>query len=292
MPYVAAGAFLISFSSIFVKIADVGPTAAMFYRFLIGGLTLTCAAVVMKDSLWKGPGAVAWAAAGGIVFSFDLFLWHRSIHYAGPGVATILANFQVFGLAFVGVVFMGERLGLRRLVSIPLSLLGLLMLVGPDWNEPGAQYRIGVVYGLGTAVLYTALTVVLRKSQTMPDMPSPTAHMAWVGLFGALAAGVEVKLIGETFDVPNMHSLIALFGYGAVCSGLGWSLIATGLPKMDASRAGLILILQPALAYTWEILLFTREATAVSVIGAVIALTAIFLGSTAGLVDERPSNSG
>ena len=32
MGYVLAGAFLISFASIFVKVADVGPTAAMFYR--------------------------------------------------------------------------------------------------------------------------------------------------------------------------------------------------------------------------------------------------------------------
>jgi hypothetical protein len=55
---------------------------------------------------------------------------------------------------------------------------------------------------------------------------------------------------------------------------------------MEASRAGLILILQPALAYIWEIQLFAREATAVSVIGALIAVLAIHLGSAVDVMDE------
>jgi drug/metabolite transporter (DMT)-like permease len=286
MGYVLAGAFLISFASVFVKVADVGPTAAMFYRFLFGGLTLGCASIFFKESLWRGWRPMFWAVAAGVVFSSDLFFWHRSIHYVGPGLATILANFQVFGLAAVGTLFLKERLGWKRGVAIPLSMVGLFLLVGWDWYALGPRYHIGVVYGLITAAFYTFLTLTLRKSQTLPEKLSPMANMAWVGGIGAAIAGVEVHFTSESFTIPNVSSLTALLAYGILCSGLGWSLITTGLPRMDASQAGLILILQPTLAFVWDILLFSRETTIIALFGAVITLGAIYLGGS------RVSNTG
>jgi drug/metabolite transporter (DMT)-like permease len=195
-------------------------------------------------------------------------------------LATILANFQVFGLAAVGALILKERLGWKRGVAIPLSMVGLFLLVGWDWNELGPRYRIGVGYGLATAAFYTFLTLILRKSQTLPEKLSPMANMAWVGLIGAAIAGVEVRLTGESFVIPNVGSWAALLAYGTLCSGLGWSLIAAGLPRMEASRAGLILILQPTLAFIWDILLFSRNTTVIALIGATITLGAIYLGGT------------
>ena len=42
--------------------------------------------------------------AAGVFFSLDLWFWHRSIIYIGPGLSTLLANFQVFILMLVGIL--------------------------------------------------------------------------------------------------------------------------------------------------------------------------------------------
>jgi hypothetical protein len=67
------------------------------------------------------------------MFALDLFFFHRSILFVGPGLATLLANFQVFILALAGVVLLGERLNWQTAVSIPLAVLGLATIVGFDW---------------------------------------------------------------------------------------------------------------------------------------------------------------
>ncbi len=288
---VLAGAFLISFSSVFVKIADVGPTAAAFYRFLFGFVALAAAAGIARERFWKGQTCFLWAAACGLLFSFDLFFWHRSIHFVGPGVATILANLQVFGLAAVGVAFMGERLTGRLAVAVPMSVFGLFLLVGKDWFSLGAHYQAGVVYGLLTAVCYTGVTLVLRRSQTLDDKLSPTVNMAWVCLVASVASAGEVRLSGESFVIPNVRSFAVLVAYGAVCSGLGWALISRGLPLMPASRAGLALILQPTLAFIWDVLFFGRPTGLVDVVGAGATLTAIYLG-TMGAEGEKRQREG
>ncbi|MFC1836914.1 DMT family transporter [Thermodesulfobacteriota bacterium] len=279
MPYLLAGAFLISFSSVFVKLADVGPTAALFYRFLFGFLALTAGVLWLRAVVWVGWRSWVWAAAAGIAFSLDLFFWHRSIHFVGPGVATILANLQVFGLAVIGIVFMGERLTWRLAVAVPMSVVGLLMIIGTDWSSLGQDYRLGVVFGLLTAVCYTSVTLLLRKCRTLPKSLPPVSIMAWVCLIGATAGGVEVAAGEEVFRVPDLMSWVILIVYGAVCSGLAWALITKGLPLVDASRAGLIMVLQPTLAFVWDILIFARPTTLVHALGAAITLGAIYLGT-------------
>jgi drug/metabolite transporter (DMT)-like permease len=279
MAYVLAGAFMISFASVFVKLSHAGPTAAVFYRFFFAFISLLGAVLITRKTLWRGWNPLLWSIAAGVVFSFDLFFWHRSILYVGPGLATILANFQVFGLAAIGIGVMGERITLNLLISIPLSLLGLMMIVGWNWSSLEADYRLGLIYGLITAGFYTGLTLILRKGQTLPNKLTPVAQMAWVCLSGTLASSLLLWESHEAFTIPDIRTWVVLLGYGIVCSAVGWSLISTGLPRMAASVAGIVLILQPTAAFIWDILFFSRPTTLVSALGAALTLVAIYLGA-------------
>ncbi len=118
---VLAGGVLISFSAVFVKLAHVGPTASGVYRNLFGGLALLVVLSVRRESLWRGAGPLIWATLAGSLFAADILFWHRSILYIGPGLATIIGNFQVFVLAFVGIIVFREKASWRFVISIPLA---------------------------------------------------------------------------------------------------------------------------------------------------------------------------
>ena len=105
------------------------------------------------------------------------------------------------------------------------------------------------------------------------------AQMAWVGLCGAAVSSLLVWPSHEASEIPDTSTWVFLLGYGIVCSGVGWSLISKGLPQMDASAAGIVLILQPMAAFIWDVLLFSRPTTAVNALGAALTLTAIYLGA-------------
>ena len=141
------GATVISFSPVFVKLAQVGPTAAGFYRTFFGSIFLLIVVLVRGDTLWKGRRAFGLALACAVLFAADLTFWHRSIHYIGPGLATIMGNLQIFFLAAFGIVVFREKAGWRFLVSIPLAVAGLFMLVGVDWGQLHSGYKLGVLFG-------------------------------------------------------------------------------------------------------------------------------------------------
>lgn len=275
----SAGAALISFSAVFVKLAHVGPTTAGFYRVLFGGIMLLILLALRRERPFQGLRHTALLAVCGMIFALDLTLWHRSIHYVGPGLSTLIANFQVFFLALIGVLGMGERVTGKLILSISMAMVGLYLLVGLNWNALGKDYKTGVILGLMTAMCYTAYILSLRKSQSGADAGSGFSAIAIISVFSALFLGMEAWFFRETFTIPDHQTWFALVGYGFCGQVLGWVLISRGLPKVEASRAGLILLLQPTLAFIWDILFFARPTVPVEILGALLALLGIYLGT-------------
>jgi drug/metabolite transporter (DMT)-like permease len=85
---------------------------------------------------------------------------------------------------------------------------------------------------------------------------------------------------GDSFTIPNSKSLLALLGLGLFSQTIGWVLIANAMPKIRASFTGLILLLQPALAFIWDVLIFNRPTDILNWTGVILTLAAIYMGLT------------
>ncbi len=275
-----AGAVLISFSAVFVRLAAVGPAVAGFYRMAFGGVLLLLIVVAGRRRIWHGWPSFGLAALAGLFFAGDLTFWHRSIGYVGPGLATILANFQVFFVTSYAVIVLKERPGWRFWAAIPLAIGGLLLLVGLRWSELGDSYQLGVVFGLITAQFYAAFVLTLRKLQSLEHSSSSMASTMISSLTTAVAIGVIALLSGESFRLEETDSLLWLLLYGFCGQVLGWVLITRSIKHISAARVSLTLLLQPALAFLWDLLFFDRPTTTWEFCGALLALAAIYLGTT------------
>jgi len=284
------GATLISFSGIFVKLADVSPTVSGFYRALIGGLLLLGITAWRKESIWIGARAFRLIFFCGIFFALDLFFWHRSINGVGPGLATILVNFQVFFLAAAGLLLLGESLSLRLFVAAPMGIFGLLLVFGGEWGTLGSSYKIGVFFGLCAAAFYSAYTLSLRRLQARAEALTPTATLALVSLVTAACLAGTGIVEGQSFSVVNLKTLFSLLALGIVSQVLGWVVIATAIARTRASIAGLLLLLQPLLAFVWDVLIFHRSAALINIVRVVLALGAIYLGSIKGKVGIKKAH--
>lgn len=273
------GVLMISLSSVFVKLVETDPTAAAFYRMFFGGLVLAAITLLRRESLWFGARFMIPALLAALWFAGDLFFWHRSILYVGPGLATLLANFQVFLLALAGYFLYGERPGARLTAAIPLAFAGLVLLVLPEWLNLGDDYRLGVIFGLVTAVCYAGYTLTLRSSRLGSSTASNYANMAVLSLSCAVILAPLTLASGESLAITSWEDFGWLLVYGVSGQWFGWVLISQSLPKMKATTVGLILLLQPVGAYIWDFAWFDRRLESVQFIGGALALVAIYLGS-------------
>lgn len=286
--HVTAGASLISFSAVFVTLAGTEPTVSAFYRMVIGGVLLVGLTGLKGERFFRGWWQLFLTAISGFSLALDLAVWHRCILLVGPGLATLLANFQVFFVAAVGVLVFRERLTWKIVVAIPLAVAGLYLIVGLRWAGFSGDYRLGVLLGLVAAFCYTGYILFLRMAQ---QSGSTFATITLATLFTGLFLGLFSAAHGESFAVPGLRSWLVLVAYGVVSQVLGWLLITSGIGRMEASRVGLVLLLQPTLAFVWDVLFFSRPTTLVEVAGAVLALCAIYLGTVGRGAPVRAGSS-
>jgi len=277
------GAACISFAAVFVKMLGgglVGPTAIGFWRTFLGAAILFSWSALRRNRLTMPWPIMGWSLLAGFIFFLDLFFWHRSIVYVGAGMATILANMQVFTTGLLSFLVFRERVTSRFFLAAVGAVMGIALFIG--WGsaiQVGAQYAIGVFFGLLTSVLYASYIVTMKVAGHKENRPDSRTLMAWTSLFTATFLAVASMFEEAAFVPPDLYSVLVLFSLALVVQALGWWAITNSLPKLDVSRAGLLLLLQPMLATVWGVIFFGEHFTAVQVLGAVIALAAIYGGS-------------
>ena len=106
---IVTGALLISLSPVFVVLSGVSATSSAFYRMALSLPALFLLLFLTGGKLWLGMRQCGIALLAGIFYTLDLTCWHQSILLIGPGLATILGNFQVFVLAAFSVFVLHTR---------------------------------------------------------------------------------------------------------------------------------------------------------------------------------------
>lgn len=279
-----AGAALIGSNALMVRYAQVPPTVSAFWRMLLAGVFL-CVWVAVRGG-WRPLPARAWlwCLLPAAAFSADLWLWHRSIVLVGPGLATLLGNAQVFFMALAGALLFGERLGPRFLLGLVLAFAGLWLLLGQGWSELPAGYRLGVWLGLATGVAYAVYNVGLRTAQRRAQAADAGMSLAQVLAVASLGSAAVLGLAGAaegvSFAIPGPQSLAALVTLAVFGHGIAWILISGAMQRLPIALVGLLLLLQPLIAFLLDVALLQRATTLREWLGLAVSLAGIFVAGS------------
>ncbi len=279
---VALGAAVISVTALFVKWISLGPASIGAYRCAFGAAALAIW-VALNRSPGTGPNsqvrpsprALAYAVAAGACFAGDLFVWHESILLSGTGLATLLANTQVFWVALLSALLLGERLSWRLAVCAALALLGVVLLAIPGLAASPLHLR-GIGLGLATGVFYAGYYLCLRASQRERARLSLAANLLVVCATSAALLFAAALVTGEQIVWPGPTDLWLLLLLGVVAHVGGWLAISRGMTAVSAASGSLLLLLQPVLATAWGVMVFGEPFGVYEVTGTLLSLGAIY----------------
>ena len=273
------GAVLISFSPIFVSLVHINPTVSAFYRVFIGGIALTLYLLFSGKRFNFNKSVWFCLFMASIFFAADLWFWHRSVIYVGPGIGTLLANMQVFVMMIAGIFFYKQMPTRVQLFSVPFAVIGLFMIVGLDWNELKPNYQIGIIFGLLTAICYSSYLISMRQAQKSETNVIPIREVAVMSLMVSIILALTAFFENESLVVEDSYDYLVLLIYGVGSHAIGGIMIASALVRVSTTEVGIALLLQPTLSFIWEILFFNRSFSAIESVGVIIVLYSIFLSS-------------
>ena len=269
------GALVIAFSAILVRLAEVSPSTAAFFRCAYAVPLL--AVLAWMERRRHGPQAPRdrmLAFGAGAIFAADLIFWNYSIQAVGAGLATVLGNLQVVLVALLAWAALGERPAPRTLVSIPIALTGVVLISGVIGSGAyGEDPLLGVVYGVLTAIAYALFLLILRQAGSS-DRP-PAGPLFDATLSAAVFCAIAGVAIGDIDWVPEAESQAWLVLLALSSQVLGWLLISVSLPRLPAALTSIVLMVQPATSVVLGVVLLNEAPSAVQLSGVAIVLGAV-----------------
>ena len=271
----ALGAFVIAFSGILVRLADVAPATAAFFRCAYALPVLGLLAWIERRRYGARPWRERLPVFGaGVLFAADLVCWHYSIEAVGAGLATVLGNVQVVLVGLLAWIFLGERPENRTLAAIPVVFLGVVLISGVIGSGAyGEDPVLGVVYGVLTAISYALFILILRQGNT--DLRRPAGPLFDATLVAAVFSALAGLAIGDIDFAPGLESQAWLVLLALSSQVLGWLLISVSLPRLPAVTTSILLMLQPVSTVFLGALLLSESPSAVQLTGVAIVLAGV-----------------
>ena len=266
------GALVIAFSGILVRLADVSPSTAAFFRCAYA-LPVLALLAWLEDRRYGRrtlrERVPLWVA--GVMFAADLTFWHHSIEAVGAGLATVLGNIQVVLVGLLAWAVLGERPENRSLAAIPVVFIGVILISGVVGSGAyGADPLLGVVFGVLTAITYALFILILRQGNA--DERRPAGPLFDATLSAAVFSALGGIAVGDIDWVPGPESQAWLVLLALSSQVLGWLLISVSLPRLPAVLTSIVLMLQPVCTVFLGALILSEAPSAIQLLGVAIVV--------------------
>jgi len=269
------GALVIAFSAILVRLAEVSPSTAAFFRCLYALPVLGALAWAER----RRYGARSWhdrwlAWVAGVFFAADLTFWHHSIEAVGAGLATVLGNTQVVFVGLIAWMVLGERPENRSLAAIPVVFFGVVLISGViGGGAYGDDPALGVVYGVLTGITYALFILILRQGST--NYRGPAGPLFDATVTAAVFSAIGGIVVGDIDWVPGPESQAWLVLLALSSQVVGWLLISVSLPRLPALLTSIVLMLQPVSTVFLGAVLLSEAPSAVQLVGVAIVIAGV-----------------
>ncbi|WP_028976869.1 DMT family transporter [Sporolactobacillus terrae] len=303
------GLIFIGFSTLFFSTMEIAiklagsqfnPMQLNFLRFLIGSIILSPLAIrhLKGSGFTLDKSKVLYFLFSGlmcVVVSMTFF--QMAIVYAKASTVAILFSCNaVFVIPFAHF-FLKEKLTKLSLVSLVVSLAGMLFIVNPE----NLTNVTGITLSLIAAVTFALYGIVGRKGSLNYGFDGVVQSsfsflfgsmellvLIWITKIGAVAGWLRSVGLNDFANIPVLQgiswgTLPMLIYLGVFVTGLGFSFYFLAMETTSASTASLVFFIKPALAPVLALLILGESIT----LNVLAGILLILAGSCVELISDN-----
>ena len=185
------------------------------------------------------------------------FFW--GISNIGLAEATAIMDISPVLITLGAVLFLGERIGIRRVFGIIGALIGALIVIRPGSDV----FSVYALFPLGAAICYSGYNIITRFVGARED---PWTSLFYTALFGALVFSAIVPFYWQPLSIVSLTLMIVLSCLATLAQWLLIKALSLGEASLLAPVGYIALIF----ATLWGYLLFGDLPDQWTVIGAMV----------------------
>jgi drug/metabolite transporter (DMT)-like permease len=228
----------------FVLVSGVSVIEVVFWRCVIGGLTLLLVCALLG---YLRLDLLSWATFGlamlsGVAIVGNWLLLFESYSRASIAISTAVYNVQPFMLVMLAALFLGEKITVQKLAWLSLAFLGMLAIVTAHGNQPtGDDYLAGIALALGAALLYAIAALIIKRLKDVPP------HL--MALIQVTTGALLLAPLVPWHSLPvTTNAWAALVTLGVVHTGLMYVLLYGAIQKLPTAITGALSFIYPIAA--------------------------------------------
>ena len=266
------GILCISWSAIFVKLADVSGLSSAFYRMFIGFVGVVPIWLLRHKPVTDSR-SVRIAILCGIIFACDIAVWNTSILLTKAAISTLIANLAPVWVGFGAILFLKEKPGKIFWIGTVIALLGVAVIVGID-KIYNSKLNLGHFLAILASLFYAFYLLIMRKGRLHLDTVTFTTIS--MGSSSVVLLGICI-IFHEPLYGFSTQAWGALAGLGLISQLGGWLAINYAMAFMPATFASVSLLSQSVFTALIAVPVLGEKLTKIEILGAAIVLTGIFL---------------
>ena len=265
--YMVGSVICFSTMDLIVKYLNEVPFGqVLFMRFFFGMIPIFF--LIPRDKIFtfyktKSPGLHTFRAVSGTIAIIALFIGLRnlpladviSLTFTGPLFVTIMS-----------VIFLSEKVGVRRWSAVAIGFVGMLFIVRPAFDEMNFYYVFPVIFSLG----FANVAISIRSlSKTEPNY-----LIAFYFSLLSLLVGLATIINGWIWPTPQETFLFILLG---LAGGVANLLLTQSYRLADASLVSPIKYLSLVVAIVAGYIIFSEIPKGMTLFGAGLIVVSSFI---------------
>jgi len=257
---------------------DAGATANQIALFgtLASAVILVSILMVLDRGAFKIrakdlPALTVFAVITGTLFSLA---WYNAINLTSVSTALVLLYSYPSMVTVASVFLLGEKMTASKMVALPLTFLGCV-LVAEAYDLEAIRLNIwGVALGLFTAFAATVYYVWAKKLLLVYSSNTLALYMTLLMIPGLLVAVNPFSIIDNPL---SMDAWLYIFLIGLLPGTFGFVVAMIALRHIEASRASMIAGVEPVSGVILAVIFIAESVDALQSLGVVLVIAAVFI---------------
>ena len=254
----------------FVRGIPVSSGELALYRAVLAALLIAVFLTVtgQKIPFGKIRREVPLLLASGVAMGFNWILLFEAYKYTTVSVATLSYYFAPVIVTVVSPILFRERLTGKQLLCFVMSTLGLVMITGIG-DLGGGSHLVGILFGLGAAVLYAAVVLLNKFIRNVAGI-----HRTFLQFLSAILVLIPYVALtgGVTLGALPVSGWVNLLIVGLIHTGITYCMYFSSLQELPGQKAAILSYIDPLVAVVVSVVVLKESMTLWQITGGVLIL--------------------
>ena len=256
----------------FVRNIPVSSGELALYRAVLAALLIAAFLLVtgQKIPFASIKKEVPLLLASGVAMGINWILLFEAYKYTTVSVATLSYYFAPVIVTAVCPFLFREKLTGRQILCFVMSTLGLVLVIGvADLGRWGGSDHIGVLFGLGAALLYATVILLNKFIRGVAGI-----HRTLLQFLAAILVLAPYVACTGGFTLGSLDGTgwLCLLVVGLIHTGITYCMYFSSLKELPGQEAAILSYIDPLVAVLVSVLFLREQMTLSQLLGGALIL--------------------